>query len=561
MFRIPTLYKWEETHMFRILTLCMSMSLFGLSMSSTLFAAEPLPPAPPQDYALPANPTYVTTTAEFETAFASSGSKDIVLRDGTYANSTYLCAGGSHRVWAEHLGKAVLSFGLCFSTPRCEVHGIKFDVTNDANALNGMVITSWSNGAFLTVTDCWIYGHRACDAGIFARATNGLVVKRCILNGFTGYGLAWMAYSPAYRTDSPAVAPVIEDIDVSTVYSTPKGSMDGTGEAGIWAGTRCSVARVRITDISWMGLWTGANCNDALFSDLTIDNITPTGIGIYVERYTRRCTFQNFRIGPPNGLLPWQPDHYMKNGIVTEWDDRGASANPEGGTNAASHGNTFKNGTINSSQKGFGFEDAETTTVSGITFLNQSAAAIKEFRTYNDNYSTVWQNQSNDFTGILSSAVQRTTSHSPFGFAIQPLDIQVRPGSTATFTAKANGGYSAFRYQWQKNRVNISGATQSAYSFATVLGDNGNKYRVVATSNDGTVTSIEATLSVSASTLVTDRNIRHLTSTPAGMNKPAYYDLHGRILSAQSQRHAYPRGVVIVADPSAIGRPIIALRR
>jgi len=44
------------------------------------------------------------------------------------------------------------------------VHGIKFDVTNDANALNGMVITSWSNGAFLTVTDCWIYGHRACGS-------------------------------------------------------------------------------------------------------------------------------------------------------------------------------------------------------------------------------------------------------------------------------------------------------------------------------------------------------------------------------------------------------------
>jgi hypothetical protein len=437
--------------------------------------------------------------SEFADAFTSDAAKDIVLRDGTYRNKTFLAAGAAHRVWAEHLGGATLSFGLLFQTPRCELHGIKFDVSDGSFASSSTVIATSGKGEHLTVEDCWILGHRACASGIFARATNGLVVKRCVIHGFTDYGLAWMAFNPDYKTDAPADPPVIEDIDVSTVYNSPKCAMDGTGEAGVWAGTKCRVSRVRITDVSWMGLWTGANCNDSVFSDLIIENIIPNGIGIYIERYTRRCIFQNFRIGPARGMFPWHPEHYMEEGIVTEWDDPATGSNWEGATNAASHHNQFKNGFINSSYLGFCFEDAEASLVEGVTFVNQSAAAIKEFRTHNENYNTVWRDRSNDFSGLLPSAVRRTTAHVPLGFSVQPVAITVRPGATAVFNANAVGGYGAFEYQWQRNQADIKGATASSYSFVAGAEHNGGKYRVVATSSDGSVASTEVILSVSES--------------------------------------------------------------
>jgi len=467
-----------------------------LSVMSHAHAAEPVPPRPPQSYALPDNPVYVATTSEFADAFTSSIAKDIVLRDGIYSNNRHLSAGATHRVWAEHLGKATLSFGLLFQTPRCELHGITFDVSNKRFTSSGTIIATSGEGEHLTVADCWILGHRKCASGIFARATNGLVVKRCVIRGFTDYGLAWMAYHPAYVSDAPEVPPVIEDIEVSTVYNSPKSAMDGTGEAGIWAGTKFRVSRVRITDVSWMGLWTGANCNDSVFSDLIIDNITPEGQGIYIERFTRRCVFQNFRIGPPRGTFPWQPDHCMQEGIVTEWDDP-TGANPNGGTNAASHDNHFRGGFINSSYLGFCFEDAESSLVEGVTFVNQSAAGIKEFRTHNANYNVVWQKRRNDFSGLGQSAVERTTDHAPLGFSIQPLDAKVRLGRTVKLAAEATGGYGKFAYQWQRNRVSIKGATKSTYSFVADAVDMHGKFRVIATSTDGSVTSIEANVEVS----------------------------------------------------------------
>jgi hypothetical protein len=318
-------------------------------------------------------------------------------------------------------------------------------------------------------------------------------MKRCVVNGFKDYGVAFMIPG-VYTTYAPAVPPVIEDLDISSVYNNPKMKSNGTAEAGLWAGCKCSVSRIKITDISWMGLWTGANCNDAVFTDLTIDNITPGGTGIYLEHYTRRCVFQRFRIGPVKEF-PWVPGHYMINGFNFEWDDPNVGANPEGGTKAGSHFNTIKDGTINSSMLGLEMEDAESTTISDVTFMNQSAAAIKEFRSYDKKYNTVWRNQSNDFSGILSSAINYIQIHSPLGFRVQPISTRTRPGNMVSFSAVASGS-SSFTYQWQKNNVDIPGAMSSTYSFTASQDDNKSKFRIIATAKGVSVTSLEAILTV-----------------------------------------------------------------
>ncbi len=81
-------------------------------------------------------------------------------------------------------------------------------------------------------------------------------------------------------------------------------------------------------------------------------------------------------------------------------------------------------------------------------------------------------------------------------FTAQPANQSVSVGSTATFTAMA-AGTAPITYQWQKNNANIAGATAASYTTAaTVSGDNGAMFGVVATNSAGSATSNPATLTV-----------------------------------------------------------------
>jgi hypothetical protein len=78
----------------------------------------------------------------------------------------------------------------------------------------------------------------------------------------------------------------------------------------------------------------------------------------------------------------------------------------------------------------------------------------------------------------------------------QPANQAVTAGQTATFTVVA-AGTAPLSYQWQKNGVNVSGATAASYRTpATATADNGGTFRVVVSNAAGTVTSAAATLTV-----------------------------------------------------------------
>jgi hypothetical protein len=68
-------------------------------------------------------------------------------------------------------------------------------------------------------------------------------------------------------------------------------------------------------------------------------------------------------------------------------------------------------------------------------------------------------------------------------------------GSTVTFAVTATGT-PAPSYQWDKNGVAISGATNPALTLTGVSANDGANYRVVVTNNAGSVTSAPATLTV-----------------------------------------------------------------
>ena len=82
----------------------------------------------------------------------------------------------------------------------------------------------------------------------------------------------------------------------------------------------------------------------------------------------------------------------------------------------------------------------------------------------------------------------------------QPQSISVPVGSSASFTVGASGT-APLAYQWQRNSVNISGATSSTYTIpATTASDNGAQFRAIVTNSFGTATSNQATLTVVSNT-------------------------------------------------------------
>ncbi|MDQ3177912.1 MAG: PQQ-dependent sugar dehydrogenase, partial [Actinomycetota bacterium] len=78
----------------------------------------------------------------------------------------------------------------------------------------------------------------------------------------------------------------------------------------------------------------------------------------------------------------------------------------------------------------------------------------------------------------------------------QPRDVTVAPQQAATFTARASGK-EPLRYQWQRDGVDIPGATSASYTLSDpTAADDGARFRVVVTNDQGSATSNEAALTV-----------------------------------------------------------------
>jgi len=92
--------------------------------------------------------------------------------------------------------------------------------------------------------------------------------------------------------------------------------------------------------------------------------------------------------------------------------------------------------------------------------------------------------------------IQFTGSLSP-GISDQPDNGTVTAGTQASFNVIATGA-SPLAYQWQRNNVDVAGATSPTYSFTASLSDNSAQYRVRVTNAYGMIFSNPATLTVTA---------------------------------------------------------------
>lgn len=78
-----------------------------------------------------------------------------------------------------------------------------------------------------------------------------------------------------------------------------------------------------------------------------------------------------------------------------------------------------------------------------------------------------------------------------------PASQTAQPGASVTFSVRASGP-APLRYQWQRNGVDISGATSQDYTLASVVqSDSGARFRAVVANDFGNAISNEAVLTVS----------------------------------------------------------------
>jgi glucose/arabinose dehydrogenase len=101
-------------------------------------------------------------------------------------------------------------------------------------------------------------------------------------------------------------------------------------------------------------------------------------------------------------------------------------------------------------------------------------------------------------TGAATGVVYRISFGSAPSITSHPTNRTVAPGSSVTFSVRASG-QAPLEYQWQRNGLNIAGATSPDYTIASVVqADNGARFRAVVRNAAGSVTSNEAVLTVSA---------------------------------------------------------------
>ena len=105
--------------------------------------------------------------------------------------------------------------------------------------------------------------------------------------------------------------------------------------------------------------------------------------------------------------------------------------------------------------------------------------------------------------GLSSTSAPATLSviapAMPVSITAPPASVSVPLGAAASFSVTASGT-TPLTYQWRRNGADIAGASSSTYTTAaTTVADNGALFSVVVANSVGSVTSTDATLTVTSS--------------------------------------------------------------
>jgi uncharacterized delta-60 repeat protein len=121
--------------------------------------------------------------------------------------------------------------------------------------------------------------------------------------------------------------------------------------------------------------------------------------------------------------------------------------------------------------------------------------------------TNVQTNQAGLYSVVLTSPYGSATSSNatltvldPPVIIVQPVSVSALAGETVAFTVVATGRPTLL-YQWSKDGVPVTGATNATLMLANVSAADAASYRVVVSNSDGSATSVSATLALSNRTL------------------------------------------------------------
>ena len=121
---------------------------------------------------------------------------------------------------------------------------------------------------------------------------------------------------------------------------------------------------------------------------------------------------------------------------------------------------------------------------------------------------------SNPFGSTISQTAQLTVGYKPEIFS-SPVDTNATEGGDVTFTVDSNGS-GLISYQWQKDNIDIPGATFKTLSLQNINTSDSGSYRVVANNKFGSTNSDEASLVILGAPTITSHP--QSGSTPLGAN-------------------------------------------
>lgn len=140
---------------------------------------------------------------------------------------------------------------------------------------------------------------------------------------------------------------------------------------------------------------------------------------------------------------------------------------------------------------------------SGAPVSGQTNATLLIPNAATTNSGTYYLTASNSLGGELSSNVVVSVTAIPVSITQQPTNTTVFQNYTATFAITATGTPPIY-YQWSGNGVAIPGATNSTYSLAASLANNGEVYSCLASN---VVSSVPKTANSSNATLTVTANL------------------------------------------------------
>jgi hypothetical protein len=345
--------------------------------------------AGPAPYAVPAHAVHVANAGQLVRVLAERAPRDVVLADGVYDNSTFFFNPNGHRLYAQHVGRAVFHAGLViggnWGPGHALVRGLSFDVSNRAKTISGEVVHVWGTGTDTRILDTTFEGHGRLGAAIAVRQPNGFVASRIRARHFTDAGIT---VDSGRGNVVVRRRPLLEDVDVAGVSRPVPRSANGTAEACLWLGETVTLRRARLRDCAWMGIWTGRANRDSLLADVDVD---ATPVGVYVEHFTTGATFQRIHVR-----------RNVEVGITCEW------ANPAYGRRPACDSDVIEDSLFEASRVGVYLDEGTLRTIiRRCTFRGSSWAGIGDFR----GVGNIYARQGNDFRGLPGGAVATSNAH------------------------------------------------------------------------------------------------------------------------------------------------------